>query len=69
MLLFTVWATIVILCGIVASNRNRSVGGWVVLGMLFSLPAFLILCALKPLDPNATTWKPTPHPNRHPTAF
>lgn len=67
MLIFVVWLTIVILCGIVASNRHRSVGGWVLLGALFSLPAFLVLLALKPRDPNAAlpAWNP-PQSDRAP---
>lgn len=36
-------------CAILASNKNRDVFGWFVLGCLFSLVALIVIAALSPL--------------------
>ncbi len=35
---------------IVASNKHRDVGGWLVLGILFGIFAFIVVALLRPLD-------------------
>lgn len=45
-----IWITCVILCGILASNRNRSVFLWSFAGLLFGPFAVVIVLALKPLS-------------------
>ncbi|OWV91022.1 hypothetical protein [Rhizobium sp. R693] len=37
-------------CAIIASNKNRDVFGWFVLGFLFNLIALIVIAALTPLD-------------------
>lgn len=44
------WILWVVLCGIVAQNKNRSVGSWVFLGLLFGLFAFIPLLFLSKLE-------------------
>ena len=40
------WIFIAILCGVVANNKNRSVLGWLLLGGLFGIFAFILLLFL-----------------------
>ena len=47
--MLTVWIVLAIVAGIVASNKNRSVAGWVLLSLLVAPLTLLILLALKPL--------------------
>jgi hypothetical protein len=44
------WILWVVLCGIVASNKNRSVANWVVLGILFGIFAFIPLLFLNKIE-------------------
>lgn len=37
-------------CAMVASNKNRDVLGWFVLGFIFNLIALIVIAALTPLD-------------------
>ncbi|TCA21432.1 hypothetical protein [Rhizobium leguminosarum] len=37
-------------CAVVASNKNRDVFGWFVLGFVFNLIALIVIAALTPLD-------------------
>lgn len=37
-------------CAILASNKNRDVFGWFILGFFFSLVALIVIAALTPLD-------------------
>lgn len=51
------WIGIAAACGIVASNKGRSGLGWFVIGLLFSVIAFIIVLVLPSVktDPDATT--------------
>lgn len=42
-------------CAILASNKNRDVVGWFVLGFLFSLVALLVIVGLSPLEATPQT--------------
>src|ERR1700728_4699778 len=44
MAIFIVWIVCVIACGILASNKGRNVGGWVLLGILLG-PLGVLLAA------------------------
>ena len=43
-----VWIVFAIICGVVANNKGRSVGGWVVAGLIFGIFALVVLALLKP---------------------
>jgi hypothetical protein len=47
MLLLTLTIFFAILCGVIASNKNRSIFAWILLGGFFSVFAFLILLAVE----------------------
>ena len=46
-----VWFIIAFICAAVAGNKGRSVGGWFVLGMLFSFFALIAVALLGSLKP------------------
>ena len=48
----------VIGCGVVASDKNRSVGWWIVGGLLFGWIAFIILLCQQPIAEENQTRKP-----------
>lgn len=57
----TIWIGLAIACAIVASTKDRSVVGWFILGLLFSLIALIIVLVLPPRKPSAAA----PHPDTH----
>ena len=46
---FSVWGTAMVCAGILASRKNREVGGWVILAFFFSFLAVLILACCETL--------------------
>lgn len=57
-----IWIGLAIACSIVASNKDRSVFGWFILGLLFSLIALIIVIVLPSRKPTSNS---TPHPDTH----
>lgn len=47
---FTIWVIAAILAGVIASNKNRSVGGWVIGSILLTPLIILILLALPKIE-------------------
>lgn len=73
MLWFVIWVVLVIVAGIIANNKGRSVLGWVLLSALVAPITILILLALPPLrapapmavqvvNTAAQNWVPPPPP-------
>jgi hypothetical protein len=58
MVYLIVWGIFAIVAGVIASNKNRSVIGWVALSLLLTPLTILILLAL----PRITYERPTPAP-------
>ncbi|HWK14200.1 MAG TPA: hypothetical protein VNS02_07365 [Rhizobiaceae bacterium] len=42
-------------CAVLASNKNRDVVSWFVLGFLFNLVALIVIAALSPVDATSQT--------------
>lgn len=47
--LVLIWIVFAVICGVVAKNKGRSVGGWVVAGLFFGIFALVVLALLKPV--------------------
>lgn len=54
---FIFWLGMSIACAVVANNKGRSVAGWLVLGLLFSVAALIVVLVLPSLkiDPGIPT--------------
>ncbi|MCG2586527.1 hypothetical protein [Massilia sp. TS11] len=57
------WVGCAIACGIIASNKGRSVGGWIVLGFLFSIFSLIVILVLPSLS--AAPGTPTAETHRN----
>jgi len=63
-----VWLLFGFACSWVAKSKNRDVGGWLLLGVLFGIFALIIVVCLEPLDesslpdPNEKTLQKTLNP-------
>jgi biotin transporter BioY len=50
MLSLIVWLLFAFICGWIAKEKNRNVGGWVVLGLLFGIISLIIVACLPKLN-------------------
>ena len=51
---------IIIACGVIASNKNRSVGGWIVLGILLGLIALIMIICLPEVNNYSPSYTSAP---------
>ena len=58
--IFGIMVVFGIVCAVVAASKNRSVFGWFILGMLFSLLALLVLACLPSLSDSTASGEPSP---------
>jgi len=63
-LVLIVWILCAMLCGMIASSKNRSVGGWAVAGLLLGILGVIIVALTPTLDPNRVN---DPPPARAPS--
>jgi membrane protein implicated in regulation of membrane protease activity len=59
--IFFLWIALTIACAVVAASKGRSVIGWTVLGLLFSLLAFIVVAVM----PSIKEAKDAPDPGTH----
>jgi membrane protein implicated in regulation of membrane protease activity len=58
---FLLWIGLTIACGIVAASKGRSLIGWLLLGALFSVLAFIVVAVMPALKRNAGEPDPDTH--------
>ena len=51
-----------VFCGVVASNKNRNVVGWVLMGLLFGIFSFIWILILPTVQPPAKPAPASPKP-------
>lgn len=61
-----IWIICAVIAGVLAKNKGRSVGGWVVAGLCFGFFAVIVIAILKPKS--ATGFVPQP-PSSFPGSY
>lgn len=63
--LLLLWIGSGVACGLLAKNKGRSVGGWVVAGLFFGLFALIALLVMKPKQSRFVPKPPSSFPGSY----